>query len=50
MPCVIRYGWLQVEVIDGVLCKGDRVTASSSGENYEILEVGPDRCNLAAVV
>ena len=32
---------LQVEVIDGVLRKGDRVTAYSTGENYEILEVGP---------
>lgn len=31
----------QVEVIDGVLRKGDRVTACSSGENYEILEVRP---------
>ncbi len=34
---------LQVEVIDGVLHKGDRVTAHSSGENYDILEVGPFR-------
>jgi len=28
-------------VIDGVLRKGDRVTAYSSGENYEILDVRP---------
>ncbi len=29
----------QVEVIDGVLHKGDRVTACSSGESHDILEV-----------
>ena len=31
---------VQVEVIDGALHKGDRVTACSSGDSYEILEVG----------
>lgn len=30
-----------MEVIDGILHKGDRVTACSSGESYDILEVGP---------
>ena len=30
-------------MIDGVLRKGDRVTACSTGENYEILEVRPSR-------
>lgn len=29
-----------MEVIDGILHKGDRVTACSSGDNYDILEVG----------
>ena len=29
-----------MEVIDGILYKGNRVTACSSGENYDILEVG----------
>ena len=29
-----------MEVVDGILHKGDRVTACSSGKNYDILEVG----------
>ena len=28
-----------VEVVDGALCKGDRIVAASSGEAYEALEV-----------
>ena len=28
-----------VEVVDGEVLKGDRITAASNGETYEVLEV-----------